>query len=85
MKTKLQQILDEAQAAADKAAALSAFMKTEDYKTLRIENIELWSSILELRTDYELLAKHLKKRGELEATAEERKASEPRPVYASRL
>lgn len=85
MKTKSQQILEEAGAAADKAAALSAFMKTEGYKTLRIENIELWTNIFELRTDYELLAEHLNRRAELEAAAEKKKASEPRPVYAGRL
>lgn len=85
MKTKSQQILDEAQAAADKAAALSAFMKTEEYKTLRNENLPLWFNIFNLRNTYDLLAQYLKKRGELEAAAEKKKASEPRPVYASRL
>lgn len=82
---KSQHILDEAQVAADKAAALSTFMQTKDYKTLRSEDVELWTNIFELRTAYELLAKHLKKRGELEAAAEAKKASEPRPVYAARL
>lgn len=81
MKTKSQQILDEANAAAERAAALTVCYRKDNY-SLKIEDPELWQNLLSLSTTYSTLEKLLRKRAELEDEREKAKAAHPRPVHA---
>lgn len=67
------QISEEAKAAAEKSAALSAFLRSGEGKNLRIENAELWCNVFSLRNTYDELAKYLKERAKLE----EKRAGKP--------
>lgn len=80
-KITVAEILAEAQKAAEKSAALTAFMKTEQYKNLRVENTPLWFNIMETRTAYDLLNKALSRRAEIMQAEEEAARGEPRPVF----
>ena len=83
--SKATDIWVEAEVAAEKAATLTAFMRTEEYKTLRIENTPLWFNIMSLRGTYDVLSKYLKERARLEEERERAKTAEPCLIPRGRL
>lgn len=81
--TKSQLIKKEAQAAADKAAALTPYIRGENGNKLRIEDQELWLNTLELRSAYDQLARVLTARAKLEEATEKAAERAPHVVFAS--
>lgn len=82
--TKTQQIIEEAQAAADKAAALTAFYGKDNHELLN-KDPELWKILFCLSGAYDNLAKQLRRRAKYEEEREKATQTTPTPVFAGEL